>query len=106
MTSEEIEGFPDRTMDLCGAEKGPLPPVVSILPIVDGCYCAEPEFYMVWTKRGTKPSCVHHRRSTAEAEAIRLAKKYPGQKFMVLSAVLKFWAVEAPDAQTVEAVAV
>jgi hypothetical protein len=47
------------------------------------------KFFLVWTKDGDTPRRVHATRVAATTEAVRLAEKHPGQKFVVLAAVDK-----------------
>ena len=54
------------------------------------------EFWFVWTKTGRVPRYAHGSAQAARNEAIRLAAKHPGRKFIVLRALSKFVAV--PDA--------
>lgn len=48
------------------------------------------DFWWVWTKAGKKPNFFHPTQKRAENEAQRLARKYPGQKFIVLHAYAKY----------------
>ena len=41
-------------------------------------------FWMVWTKTGHAPVRTHAMQASAEDEADRLARKFPGKKFIVL----------------------
>lgn len=41
-------------------------------------------FWMVWTKTGRAPTRTHALQGSAEDEADRLARKFPGKKFIVL----------------------
>lgn len=43
-------------------------------------------FWFVWTKQGYVPRRCHNTETAAHAEAERLARKHPGQKFIVLRA--------------------
>lgn len=52
-------------------------------------------FWMVWNKNGGAPKVTHKSYENAASEACRLARKCPGEKFIVLQAQRKFW-VEAP----------
>jgi len=45
------------------------------------------EFWMVWNPRGHAPTCRHSTEELAEREAERLARKSPGQSFVVLKAL-------------------
>lgn len=45
--------------------------------------------YFVWTKKGSAPRFHHHTLESAQAEADRLARFRPGQKFIVMQAVSK-----------------
>lgn len=46
--------------------------------------------WCVWTKRGRRPQYFHPTQELAEAEAKRLAFKYPGSKFIVMQVTSKF----------------
>jgi len=59
------------------------------------------EFWFVWTKNGRVPRFVHHTAELAEAEATRLAAKFPGRKFIVLRAYAKFSVAPAVEAEPV-----
>lgn len=43
-------------------------------------------FFLVWTKEGRNPKKSHTSWTAADAEAKRLAIKYPGKKFFVVAA--------------------
>ncbi len=58
--------------------------------------------WFVWTKSGRRPRAAHADETAAIAEASRLAKKFPGQKFHVLRSVAKVHCVpESPISETV-----
>lgn len=61
------------------------------------------EFFFVWTKKGRVPRFTHQTRESASAEAIRLAEKHPGRKFIVLRAEGKFSLASAAAAEKVAA---
>lgn len=46
--------------------------------------------YCVWSKFGRRPCFWHRSQRAAEHEAKRLARNFPGQKFIVLHAISKF----------------
>jgi hypothetical protein len=52
--------------------------------------------WCVWSKFGRRPCYWHRSQRSAEHEAKRLARSFPGQKFIVLHAVAKF-GVEVPQ---------
>jgi hypothetical protein len=52
--------------------------------------CQNKDTWCVWTKYGRRPSYYHTERGAAESEAIRLAHKHPGQKFIVMHMTGKF----------------
>jgi hypothetical protein len=60
------------------------------------------EFWFVWTKKGRVPRFAHHTQESAMDEAIRLARKRPDCKFIVLKATHKFRAFAAPIVPLVE----
>jgi hypothetical protein len=47
------------------------------------------EFWLVWTKNGRNPRRSHTTEESAITEAERLARKFPGTKFLVLRCVTK-----------------
>lgn len=61
------------------------------------------EFWMVWTKTGKMPKCIHNTSADAIAEAERLSRKTPGRKFIVLRAFTKMHAPHANEAVTPDA---
>lgn len=44
-------------------------------------------FWLVWNPQGHEPQARHDSEQSAEREAERLAKKHPGQRFIVLRPV-------------------
>jgi len=56
---------------------------------------ARTEVYYVYrvgygiTAYGTQPTREHYSRTSAQTEAVRLAKHYPGVKFLVLRAIIE-----------------
>lgn len=46
-------------------------------------------FWWVWTKTGSLPTKFHESEHDAEQEAVRLALKHPGKKFIILHAARK-----------------
>lgn len=44
-------------------------------------------FWLVWNPQGNNPTFRHHSREAAQAEAERLARLAPGQRFYVLAAL-------------------
>lgn len=55
------------------------PALVPTELVIEDC-----KFWMVWTKTGHPPRRTHAMQSSAEDEADRLARKFPGRKFIVL----------------------
>jgi hypothetical protein len=51
---------------------------------------AEPLFWCVWCDGGGSPTVKHRDFHLAKAEAKRLARNHPGQRFVVLAAALAF----------------
>lgn len=49
------------------------------------------KFYMVWNKNGGPPKVTHDTYHQAAFAARSMARKHPGEKFIVLQAVRKFW---------------
>lgn len=49
------------------------------------------KFYMVWNKNGGPPKVTHETYHEAANAARSMARRFPGQKFIVLQAVRKFW---------------
>jgi hypothetical protein len=47
---------------------------------------ANGRFWLVWNPEGRSPTCKHPSRESAQTEAGRLAKTFPGQRFWVLEA--------------------
>ncbi|OZI59911.1 hypothetical protein [Bordetella genomosp. 11] len=45
------------------------------------------EFWLVWNPHGNNPKCRHDMAETAAAEAERLAREHPGQRFYIVHAV-------------------
>lgn len=52
-------------------------------------------FWMVWNKNAGPPKATHETYERAAFAACALARKHPGEKFIVLQAQKKFW-FEAP----------
>ena len=65
------------------------------LPVIRTEPC---QFWFVWTKRGRVPRYAHSSYTDACNEAMRLARKHPGRKFIVLEGVAKF-SIGGPDGQ-------
>jgi len=57
-------------------------------------------YWFVWCKTGYLPRRKHESAVSAEAEAMRLALKHPGTKFIVISGYTKFVA-QPPTGNTV-----
>ncbi len=49
------------------------------------------KFYMVWNKNAGPPKVTHDTYHEAAVAARSMARRHPGQKFIVLQAVRKFW---------------
>lgn len=58
--------------------------------------------FLVWTKKGSNPRAFHPTIESATAEANRLAAKFPGKAFFVVSMVTKH-KVTAPAETIAEA---
>lgn len=65
---------------------------------------ADRQTYFIWTKTGRKFSFAHQSKEAAYAEAERLARKYPGQKFHVLLSIEKVFFETALSAAAVAAI--
>ena len=48
---------------------------------------ASKKFWVVWRQDGARPTVRHNSRSSAVAEATRLAREYPGGEFVVFEAI-------------------
>jgi hypothetical protein len=54
------------------------------------------KFWMVWNPQGNAPRYQHGSKSSADTEALRLARQHRGQQFIVLKAVGGACSQEAP----------
>jgi len=74
-------------------------PLGRVLARIEAGLCIEPaSFWFVWTKKGRVPRFAHDSLEAAQAEAARLARLNPGQKFIVLQAVEKIAAPPTAEA--------